>query len=244
MKKDLWVKLAGLAIMLTLISSSLVSGTYAKYVKQVTGADTVRVAKFAFDLKSGADTADETQEELEEANFDVFSTTDAGLYNNGLNGTFVAPGTSGDFELQIDNLSEVKVSVAFSLVESYTNLPDGVTKIPIYYTIDGDSDEQRYSNSLVGAYDTTPDPDMEYKSLADLAEEIKVQSLAASDGTNPVSSTSVTLNWSWRFEEQPGVTGQSNDDDTKLGIAAAAAADPGDAPSVGLKVTATVTQVD
>jgi hypothetical protein len=79
MRKDVLVRLAGLAIMLTLISSALVSGTYAKYASAVSGSDTVRVAKFAFNLtdKTGAVVGSQS---VGAATFDIFSTTDDGLY--------------------------------------------------------------------------------------------------------------------------------------------------------------------
>lgn len=235
MRKDVLVRLAGLAIMLTLISSALVSGTYAKYTQAVTGSDTARVAKFAFNLTSGTTTA--TQSQVGEASFDIFSTTDGGLYNSGAGASFIAPGTTGTLELDVNNLSEVKVSVAFALAETFTNMPDGVEKIPLYYTIEGDP--QRYSDTLVGVYD---DPDTSYKTLAELGSALAT-SLPASNGT-VAESRRFTLNWTWPFAAQAGVTGQSDLDDTALGIAVATAGSLAAAPSVKLAVTVTVSQID
>lgn len=234
MRKDVLVRLAGLAIMLTLISSALVSGTYAKYAQAVTGSDTARVAKFAFNLTSGTTTA--TQSQVGEASFDIFSTTDTGLYNSGAGASFIAPGTTGTLELDVGNLSEVKVSVAFALAETFTNMPDGVAKIPLYYTIDGD--DQRYSDTLAGVYDDSTNKS--YKTLAELGSALAA-SLPASDGTVP-QSKKVTLNWTWPFAAQADVNGQSDPDDTALGIAVAES--PAAAPSVKLAVTVTVSQID
>lgn len=238
MRKDVLVRLAGLAIMLTLISSALVSGTYAKYTQAVTGSDTARVAKFAFNLTSGTTTA--TQSQVGEASFDIFSTTDTGLYNSGAGASFIAPGTTGTLQLDVDNLSEVNVSVAFALAETFTNMPAGVAKIPLYYTIEGD--DQRYSDTLAGVYDDSTDSDTSYKTLAELGSALAA-SLPASNGTVAQSKT-VTLNWTWPFAAQAGVTGQSDPDDTALGIAVATAESPAAAPSVKLAVTVTVSQID
>ena len=220
-KKDLWVKLAGLAIMLTLISSSLVSGTYAKYVKEVTGSDTARVAKFAFNLKDGTNTV--TQSQVGEAAFDIFSlAADSGLYDNGSGGTFIAPGTTGDFALTVENLSEVDVEASFVFTE--TNNDD----VPVYYTIGADT--QRYSSVLTGSYGTES-----YEDMAAFATAMSTATgtLDASDGTTATTKT-VTVSWTWAFETAG--TGQADTTDTALGI--------GGNASVTLAVAVTIAQID
>jgi len=227
LKKDLWVKLAGLAIVLTLISSSLVSGTYAKYVKSVTGADTARVAKFAFALKEGASEL-ATQATDSEATFSIFDYTDTGVYNDGVNGTskFIAPGTTGSFELLVQNLSEVDVAVTMSASET------NASSIPVYYTIG--AEPQRYSNILTGTY--TGDGGGTYKTLADLGTDLGTAAgtLQATDNSTATEKT-VKINWTWAFTAD-AQAGQSDEADTSLGITGTA--------TVKLSVQVTMTQAD
>ncbi len=231
MKKNLPIKLATLAIMLTFITGSLVSGTFAKYTTAVTGAQQVRVAKFAFNLKDGTGTF--TQSQSEEASFDIFSYTDSGVYANGVNGgaKFIAPGTSGDLQLQVENLSEVDVAVSFALTEA------NASSIPIYYTIG--AAPQRYSSVLTGAYGAGAEAGT-YQGIVALATDMATAagSLEANDGTDANKTTfaaPLKLNWVWAFESAGD--GQTDAGDTALGTAASP-------PTVKLSVVTTVTQKD
>lgn len=203
MRKDVLVRLAGLAIMLTLISSALVSGTYAKYASAVSGSDTVRVAKFAFNLKDKTGAVVGSQS-VGAATFDIFSTTDDGLYDNGQGGTFIAPGTTGSFGLTLENLSEVDVTASFEFEETNAG------NVPIYYTIGEDS--QRYSSVLTGLYTGGEYADMDAFEAA-MAAEIGV--LEATNGTVANTKT-VTVNWTWAFESAGAE--QSDETDTALGV--------------------------
>jgi len=216
-------RFAALLFVLTLTTSSLVAGTYAKYTQVVTGAGEARVAKFAFNLKDGTGTF--TQSQVGEATFNIFSYTDTGVYNDGVNvEKFIAPGTTGTFTLTIENLSEVDVTAAFALTETNAG------NIPIYYTVG--AEPQRYSAVLTGTYDT----DKTYGNLAALKTAMETAvagTLEATDGVTPTTA-SVTLKWTWAFETAG--TGQSDSLDTALGLAGTA--------TVKLTIATTVTQVD
>jgi len=222
MKKNWAFRLAGLAIVMTLVTSSLVAGTYAKYTQAVTGAATVRVAKFAFNLKDGTGTF--TQAQSGEAAFDIFSYTDSGVYDDGSDGTFIAPGTTGSLALEVENLSEVDVTATFALTETNAG------SVPLYYTLGADT--QRYSAVLTGGYDGGGT----YQGLAALQSALATAAgtLQASDGTTPTEIT-LTLNWIWAFETAG--TGQSDALDTALGVNATP-------PTVKLAIATTVTQKD
>lgn len=92
MKRSWISKFAGLVLVLTLITTSLVAGTYAKYVTSASATDTVTVAKWS--AKINGDLATTTTAAI---TFNIFDTTDDGV-DNGL----IAPGTSGSFELTYD----------------------------------------------------------------------------------------------------------------------------------------------
>ncbi|MDX9871491.1 MAG: hypothetical protein RBT41_03605 [Clostridia bacterium] len=222
MMKNLPAKLLVLAVMATLITTTLVSGTFAKYVKGITAEDTVRVAKFAFNLTDGT-TAFADQSASSTVAVDVFKTTDAGLYDDGDEGTFIAPGTAGSFTLEVENLSEVDVTASFGLNETNTG------SIPVYYTIG--AAEQRYSAVLTGAY--TGGAGGTYQNLTALATALSGLDLEATDGATATTG-SKELHWVWEFNADG--TGQSDTTDTALGI-------DGDAEII-LTVATTVTQKD
>lgn len=225
MKRNRIFWLFAVVLVLTMVSTSLVSGTFAKYTKQVSATDTARVAKFAFDLSDGTNTLDEAT--AAPVSIDLFDTVDAGLYDDGTDGTFIAPGTTGSVVLSLDNLSEVDITVAFALTETNAG------NIPIYYTIGAGT--QRYSAVLSGDYVVSVDT-LTYQTLAQMQTALNALAgtVQASDGTTAVSLADITLNWTWAFETAG--TGQSDTLDTALGVAGTA--------TVKLDIACTVTQVD
>lgn len=111
-----------------LISLSLVSGTWAKYTSNMTGSDTAKVAKWAFDYKGTA--LNLTSDEI---TFDLFETvldTD-GAAETDVAANLIAPGTKGEFEFQFTNKSEVtaEYTVEFEITNS--------NNIPVQFSVDG-----------------------------------------------------------------------------------------------------------
>ena len=96
MKKNWIYKLGFLVIMLTLITTSLVSGTYAKYTTEYTATETVTVAKWVADFEYN-DTA--ISDDFE---FNLLATEDTGVLFGGIgvdSTSYIAPGTSGSFKV-------------------------------------------------------------------------------------------------------------------------------------------------
>lgn len=90
MKKNNRVLRIGLlALVLTLVTASLVSGTFAKYVTTVDGTGTVKVAQWVAEI-DGKTTAYTNQ-----ITFDLFETYNGG--KNDVAGNLLAPGTDGGF---------------------------------------------------------------------------------------------------------------------------------------------------
>ena len=220
MKKNWILKLAMLVMVLTLVTMPMVSSTYAKYTSSVTGSDTARVAKFAFNIKDGGTTIGTQASTV--GTYDIFTYTDAGVYDNGVNtDKFIAPGTTGSIPVTVENLSEVDVAVTFVLTETNAG------GIPVYYTVGVEA--QRYSAVLTGTYGTGT-----YKVLSELATAMAGTTLEATDGTTPTTAT-YTLNWTWAFDTAG--TGQTDALDTALGTAATSS-------TVKLQIATTVTQIN
>lgn len=216
MKTNLIARLGFLALVLTLITTSLVSGTFAKYTKEVKGTDTVRAAKFEFDVKQGSTTFDTTG-----AAIDIFGiAADSGVTTSPAG--IIAPGTTGDFDIEITNKSEVDVNAVLTFSETNSD------NIPIYYVYN----TQRYSSVLTGSY--TGDNNGTYEALTELANDMSSVTLEATDGITPTTQL-INLDWFWAFNSAG--TGQSDTSDTAIGMA-------GTLPEVTLDITCTVTQVD
>lgn len=116
MKKNKILRLGLLALALTLVTGSLVSGTFAKYVTTVTGTGTVTVAKWA--IKVGTTAASDT------ANFNLASTiTDSsGVLTDP---QLIAPGTAGKFSLVYDTTgTQVAHKVTLALDADGTTIDD------------------------------------------------------------------------------------------------------------------------
>ncbi|HSN93575.1 MAG TPA: hypothetical protein VLR89_00775 [Anaerolineaceae bacterium] len=107
MKKNTLLKLAGALLVLTLITTTLVSGTYAKYVTTVTASGTATVAKWVatLDTKGTTNTTYTTT-------FDLFKT----FSDTGVAGKLLAPGTTGSFDMAYDTAgSQVARNVKITL---------------------------------------------------------------------------------------------------------------------------------
>ncbi|MDD4565831.1 MAG: hypothetical protein PHE79_10205, partial [Eubacteriales bacterium] len=196
-----------------------VSGTFAKYTTAVSGKDTVRVAKFDVAVGDGATTF------TTGTAIDIFTmAADTGVSSVTADGKkIIAPGTTGDFTIEIENKSEVAVGIDLTLSETNAG------NVPIYYVYDG----KRYSSKLTGAY--TGDDAGSYANLAALeaaiATDLEIPATANGVAAAPYEAE---LDWFWAFESAGA--GQTDVSDTTLGTAGTA--------EVTLTITVTATQLD
>ncbi len=209
MKKKMMV-LTGL-LMAVAITAYSVSGTYAKYTSTFTGSSSATVAKWAFQVNGAAVSKDFT--------FNLFETI---LDSNSSAETDVAakkiaPGTRGQFDISVANISEVTAQISMTANVTYAKLTDGEGN-PINYTI-----PLEYS---VNGTDWNTDINAV---LSTLTENVAIGA----------SSTSRTIQWRWAFDDDatPGV---NDERDTALGILAA----NGTVPEITVELSITATQVD
>lgn len=116
-KENKLTKVAIFALLIAIVAIVLVSGTYAKYTTSLTGTSSAQIAKWAWNI-SGADIdANTTSYTL-----DLFSTIkDTATYGttneaNVIDGK-IAPGTTGEFNIQITNKSEVNAEYSVTFGE-------------------------------------------------------------------------------------------------------------------------------
>ena len=120
MKKNRMMRLASILLVCVLLTTSVISGTFAKYTTTASGNDSARVAKWGVDVKvNSAESLFSTQYNTHEttakkntSNEDIAITVKADSANGA--GDVVAPGTNGVFTFSITGTPEVATSVNVS----------------------------------------------------------------------------------------------------------------------------------
>lgn len=216
MKKHNVMRVASAMAVVTLLSTSLISGTLAKYVSTGSGSSSARVATWSILVGSNSDGLKSITEEGESTfDFDLFKSVldekdsnTEGDIKAGTNETIVAPGTKGYVDLKIQNKSEVNATynIAFTdttIVDSNGQKPD------IQYAI---------------ADDTSTEPATWTGTVSDLDK--------TSVAIDMDATATYRVYWKWAYTDTDnGVA------DTKLGTAVTPA-------KPAIKATVTATQVD
>lgn len=126
-------RVAALLLVACLISSVMLSGTFAKYTSEYAGQDTALVARWSFDGHF-----DDTL--LSEASFDlpiwdhdyvanIYQTHTEGANTNYL----IAPGVEGEFTVDFTYDADVDADLIFN----FTKSGDAANTVPIQYSLDG-----------------------------------------------------------------------------------------------------------
>ncbi len=216
MKKNKFMRLASALLVLTLLSTCAISGTFAKYVTTGSASDTARVAEWGVTIVG---TAGDTN--------GMFTKT----YTNSTNAVtveaevdVVAPGTSGTFTaFDIAGTPEVDTVVTYvatvDLGDKWVDAT-GAYYCPIVVKV---------NNVAVTAGQNAD----EYETNIKQAIEACTKNYEANANLADVEDDAV-ITWEWAYE--------GNDDvkDTYLGDQAA----KNNAATISISVTATITQVD
>ncbi len=228
MKKNVMMRFASLLLVMVLLTSSVISGTFAKYVTKAEGNDVARVADWGVTatvtgnaFKTNYERTDNTYTVTSDT---VVSSTAAKL---------VAPGTNGTFGgVALTGSPEVAVRVSYEGTEVQINgwkLKDGTTfYCPLEFNINGDIiDGETYNNEAA----------LEAALLAAITKG------AGDYKPNTDLSTIDALNGAYTWEWDFYVDDDHDVKDTELGDLEAA--DPAvDANLISISVKCTVTQID
>ena len=233
MKKNVMMRIASFLLIAVLVSTSAISGTYAKYVTEATAKDTARVA--AFGVQVAAD--------FTEVFKDKYDTTDAWTDDDGVSvksvygGDVVAPGTNCDaVNFTVTGKPEVDVEVTYDATLTLAAWEvEGVEYCPIVFTVNGTDYSMDDGYADVATFAATVEAAI---------EDAKMKYNAGTDlGLN--ASDDLKVSWAWHFEgETEGGTGpvmQTDELDTKLGNWILNGVD---AASISLEIKCTVTQID
>ena len=228
MRKNKMMRLASALLVAVLLTTSVISGTYAKYVTEEGGSDFARVAKWGVEVEAESfDMFTDTYAvEDDEAKFEGSYSVDS---NNG--DDVLAPGTSGSFaNIAITGTPEVAVDVDIDATVTVSDnwIVDGDFYCPIVVTV---GTEEINGLGFTKAEDFA-------NAIKDEIEGKSAQYAPNKDLGTLYSTTNLDLAWAWAFEGAEG-SGQTDIKDTKLGNVAVAE----DLEiSIGLKIS--VTQID
>ena len=230
MKKNKMMRLASILLIAVLMSTCVISGTFAKYTTKGNAGDTARVAKWGVTVVATGN--------------DAFATS----YDNTAPGTHVvssgeiqgetsvlAPGTNGLLaELNIDGTPEVMVNVNVTADLELTGWEvEGAVYCPIVFTV-GTVNYQigdPANNDATHKYYATVD-ELE-AAIEGLFTALTANNVAAN---TPLDAKDVSVSWAWDFHD---VDDEISQKDTALGNLTGT-----DIPKISFSFTATVSQVD
>ena len=115
MKRNKVMGLAVILLLLTVLTTCTITGTFAKYASKTTGEDTAAVAKWSF--KVNDEEIATVGEQTETKSFNLFGTN-----------TKLVPEATGSIEIKLENTSEVNAQATVELQETNAN------NVPIKYS--------------------------------------------------------------------------------------------------------------
>ena len=147
-KSSMMVRLVAVLAVTMMFTMCFVGGTFAKYTSSATGTDSATVAKWSFKVGEKDIATNDT------FTFDLFKPikdsngTDEETDMSLVDGSIIAPGTQGSFDLVLKN--ESQVTAQYAIDYTVTNNND----IPVKFSVDGGT---TWTNDLadVAASDST-----------------------------------------------------------------------------------------
>lgn len=130
-RSSMMVRLVAVLAVVMMFTMCFIGGTFAKYTSSASGSDSARVAKWSFEVN---DTEIATTQTF---TFNLFDTikdsngTDGETDMSPVDGSIIAPGTQGSFQIKLVNLSEVNATYAIDYTVTNTN------SIPVKFSVDG-----------------------------------------------------------------------------------------------------------
>lgn len=188
------------------ITGYSVSGTYAKYISNIDFTDEARVAKWEFNLKNNstnkAYTIDLFKDSYEILSADGKGTGKSKVVSSEPGVKVVAPGTSGQYEVQIDGTAETNYTIAYEniKVENTIQIKDSKGKVvynPIKFQINNNGKELT-SEQLAAEIKKLSKPTTVYPANYTL---------------NDANKVGFTISWKWDFEK--AITDDSTDAEKK-----------------------------
>ena len=218
MKKNKMMRLASVLLVLTLLSTSVISGTFAKYITQDSDTDSARVAKWGVTVDVAVDGAFAAEYAADTTVTDSQGVAIAKTVVAANGDNLLAPGTQGDLlaGASISGTPEVAVKVTKSATLTLTNwkAADGSYYCPLTIVVTTNGVPKTF-NGMDYAGQDNPVAAFTNAVISELNDVAHY-----APNTNLGVAHSVT--WAWEFENGEG---QTNAKDTDLGNAANATID-------------------
>ena len=132
MKENKILKFTIFTLFVSIIAIILVSSTYAKYASTASGTDATVIAKWSFKVNGTDITTLGDNENVTFGLFDTIYDSDGINEETDVKEGLIAPGTSGAFEFNLENSSDVTTRYAIKLSIDNEN-------VPLEFSIDGDT---------------------------------------------------------------------------------------------------------
>lgn len=232
MKKSVLFRIALVMLVLTMVTSCFVGGTFAKYVTSGQGGDSARVAAFGVTVTGTSSTFAEVYASDSDAAKELAtnSVVSVAADNEAIEDNLVAPGTSGNMvAYTITGIPEVAVNVAFEVTnfdigDKWVDA-DGAYYCPLVIKV---------GETTIKGLDCTDAAEFEGKVIAAVKKYSK--DYEALTNLADIGADAPAISWEWPFH----ISDDNDVKDTYLGDRAAAQ----NAATVALTVKATVTQLD
>lgn len=217
MKKNYSMRIASMLLVLVLLTTCVISGTFAKYVTEGKASETARVAKWGVEVVAETWADDQLEADLTTAENNIVAAT----------GTtdLLAPGTGINFvSVNVTGTPEVGVKVTYVADLELTGwVSTGGEYMPLVFKVNN-TEYKCAAGTTIDNFEKAVED-----AIADYTEEYDAGDVLETEGAGKL-----TVSCYWAYE------GNNDKYDTELGDAAA----DGNAPTVSLTITCTVTQVD
>lgn len=254
MRKNRMMRLASALLILTMVTTCAISGTFAKYVTSDTATDSARVAKWGVVVDVyGTDAAveeifgEDYNDAIVSGGTKVVSAVDGeDIVAPGTNGTLGTIKITGKPEVVVDVTADVNLEISDWVIDTDTKYFPIVIKVnnnAVTYAIDADAEtieaavEEAMIKAILTGFSGT---DVITGPAGDTTKgSACTKQYAANNDFGTNADPDVTVTWWWPFEgsETGALTGQDDASDTKLGNLATA-------PTITFTYTVTATQVD
>lgn len=191
MKNNKMMRVASALLVAVLLTTCVISGTFAKYTTSASGSDTARVAKWGVNVTVAGTT---------------FATSYGTTATSSSTTKIVAPGTSGSMAaVALSGTPEVSVQVSYSATLTLENWSiNGSYYCPIIIKVGTDEIDGRIFTST-----------SEFKAAVENKIAEHTQSYGPNTDLSTVTGHNLQITWEWPFE------GNNDVNDTALGNAAA-----------------------
>jgi len=239
-------RLGALLLIVCLISTVMLSGTFAKYTSEYAGQDTALVARWSFSAQGDGTIMGAPGGNTELALFDHLYATH--INQKAADGTtfIIAPGVGDEFTLKMNYIADVDADVLIDIAA----LPDNNADVPVEYSVNNGANWVTLTNLpealAVKIAETAADDPLTDPTAGDKTFRI---AKVANNSNTPIA-ISQTVKWRWAYDDDAqvgaGVVGivSSDTTDTDLGTASQTAYNStNNRTHYGIKVDLTATQV-